>query len=161
MQGEWMTQPTLYLPRPSSILYLFSSLQMQEEYRQRLAAEERAKRQAGASGGSGGEGAALGALPWVSYLTEDGKIVDCSKPGAKASVYAIFDENKKLQYVGVSRQVGAIPTLVLTGPQEPLGGQSGPMQCHSWVSRQESTLLVPNQVCIVGFNAGAYSCAIR
>ncbi|GBG74290.1 hypothetical protein CBR_g18701 [Chara braunii] len=44
-------------------------------------------------------------LEYQPYVTEEGKIVDCTKAGAKASVFAVFDEDKTLQYVGMSRQV--------------------------------------------------------
>lgn len=80
-------------------------MQLQEEYRKRQE-EERRREQGGRSSSSGQAATSLASLPWVPYLTEEGKIADLSKEGAKASVYAIFNEDKELQYVGVSRQVG-------------------------------------------------------
>lgn len=80
-----------------------ATLRLQEEYRQRQDQERRRAEAAQAGGGAGIP--SLESLPWLSYLTDEGSIVDCSKAGAKASVYAIFDADKKLQYVGVSRQV--------------------------------------------------------
>ncbi|CAI5529927.1 unnamed protein product [Closterium sp. Naga37s-1] len=44
-------------------------------------------------------------LDWVPYLTEEGLITDCTQAGAKASVYGIYNDDKVLQYIGVSRQV--------------------------------------------------------
>lgn len=53
----------------------------------------------------GGEGVSLSSLEYIPYLTEEGHIADCTEPGAKASLYAIFDENKTLCFIGISRQV--------------------------------------------------------
>lgn len=68
------------------------------EYERRQAAARR-----------GGRGAApvtpLAELPQVSFLTEEGKIADCSQADAKASVYAIFDEHSVVRHVGISRAV--------------------------------------------------------
>lgn len=44
-------------------------------------------------------------LEFLPYLKDDGLITDCTEANAKASVYAIFDSEKVLQYVGISRQV--------------------------------------------------------
>jgi hypothetical protein len=54
----------------------------------------------------------LESLHFISYLTEEGKVADCSKADAKASVYAIFDEEKVLHYVGVTRAVSPLQTLL-------------------------------------------------
>lgn len=76
-------------------------MQAQEEYRRKQDALRRQSAQAG----DGGEASSLNNLDYIPYLTEDGHIADCTQPGVKASVYAIFDENKTLCYIGVSRQV--------------------------------------------------------
>eukprot|EP00475_Leptophrys_vorax_P009201 TRINITY_DN16078_c0_g1_i1.p1 TRINITY_DN16078_c0_g1~~TRINITY_DN16078_c0_g1_i1.p1 ORF type:complete len:307 (-),score=0.66 TRINITY_DN16078_c0_g1_i1:30-926(-) len=69
-----------------------------EEYRRRQMAQRQREE---ASGGI----PRLADLPWVPYLTAEGLITDCTQEGAKASVYGIFDQDKVLQYIGVSRQV--------------------------------------------------------
>ncbi|CAM6009920.1 unnamed protein product [Sphagnum balticum] len=71
----------------------------QEEYRRRQDALRRQQSQ------GAGEIPSLKDLEYYSYLTEEGLIADCTRPDAKASVYAIFDQNKTLCYIGVSRQV--------------------------------------------------------
>jgi hypothetical protein len=48
-------------------------------------------------------------LQFLPYLNDDGLITNCSQPNAKASVYAIFDDEKVLQYIGISRQVSCLP----------------------------------------------------
>lgn len=78
-----------------------ATAQAQEEYRRRQDALRRQSAQAA----GGGASSSLKDLEFIPYLTEDGHIADCTQPGAKASVYAIFDEKKTLCYVGVSRQV--------------------------------------------------------
>ncbi|KAH7433691.1 hypothetical protein KP509_07G081400 [Ceratopteris richardii] len=75
------------------------TLLAQEEYKQRQSALQRQQ------GNAMSEVKPLRDLEFVPYLNEDGLIADCSEPTAKASVYAIFDNEKVLQYVGVSRQV--------------------------------------------------------
>lgn len=80
-------------------------MQAQEEYRRKQDALRRQSAQAAA----GGEASSLKSLELIPYLTDDGHIVDCTEPGVKASVYAIFDENKTLCYIGVSRQVCHYP----------------------------------------------------
>ncbi|GAQ89125.1 hypothetical protein KFL_004890080 [Klebsormidium nitens] len=81
------------------------------EYERRQAAARRA-----------GRGAApvtpLAELPLVPFLTEEGKIADCSQADAKASVYAIFDEEKVVRHVGISRAIG--PSLRLHFARVPL-----------------------------------------
>ncbi|KAJ7298458.1 hypothetical protein O6H91_Y577100 [Diphasiastrum complanatum] len=47
----------------------------------------------------------LNELEFLTYLTEEGIINDCGEVDAKATVYAVFDEQKNLQYVGITRQV--------------------------------------------------------
>lgn len=75
---------------------------MQDEYRRKLEAEQQQKlRQSAELAGI----PSLDDLPIYSYLTEDGKFTEFNDPSAKASVYAIRDEEKKLRYVGVTRQV--------------------------------------------------------
>ncbi len=84
--------------------YLFSIIgwfQAQEEYRRKQDALRRQQSQ------GAGEIPSLKDLEYYSYLTEEGLIADCTRPDAKASVYAIFDQNKKLCYIGVSRQVSS------------------------------------------------------
>lgn len=65
------------------------------------------KRQAAAR--RGGRSAApvtpLAELPLVTFLNEEGKVADVSQADAKASVYAVLDEEKKVRYVGISRGV--------------------------------------------------------
>ncbi|KAL3688537.1 hypothetical protein R1sor_014846 [Riccia sorocarpa] len=70
----------------------------QEEYFRRQA--EQRRQQAGA-----GAVEKLENLEFRPYLTDEGFIADYSEPTAKASVYAIFDDSKTLQYIGVTRQV--------------------------------------------------------
>lgn len=72
--------------------------QAQEEYR---------RKQSSIRQQQAGEGSAipLNDLQYVPYLTEDGKFTDCTQAGAKATVYAIFDDDKVLQYIGISRQI--------------------------------------------------------
>ena len=77
----------------------------QEEYRIRQAA----LRQRGDAGGTAAP--PLAELELIPYLTEDGGLSDCSQAGAKACVYAVFDEAKALRYIGCSRQVN--PSLRL------------------------------------------------
>ncbi|CAI7922511.1 unnamed protein product, partial [Closterium sp. NIES-54] len=84
----------------------------QEEYRRRQMAQRKSEATGGAAAGAaaGGAAAAAGAHPrmadldWVPYLTEEGLITDCTQAGAKASVYGIYNDDKVLQYIGVSRQ---------------------------------------------------------
>lgn len=75
-----------------------ATAQAQEAYR---------RKQASIRQSEGGDSSAprLADLAFVPYLTPDGKFTDCTEPGAKATVYAIFDEEKALHYIGVSRQV--------------------------------------------------------
>ncbi|CEM28487.1 unnamed protein product [Vitrella brassicaformis CCMP3155] len=48
----------------------------------------------------------LSSLPLMPYLTPDGKVTSADvTPGVKASVYAIYDEGKTLQHVGVTRSI--------------------------------------------------------
>ncbi|BBN10299.1 hypothetical protein MPTK1_5g02430 [Marchantia polymorpha subsp. ruderalis] len=70
----------------------------QEEYFKKQA--EQRRQQAGA-----GLVEKLDSMEYTPYLTEEGLIADITKPDIKASVYAIFDDAKTLQYVGVTRQV--------------------------------------------------------
>lgn len=75
-------------------------MQAQEEYRRKqdaLRRQQSGQRAVGAT--------SLDDLEFISYLTEEGYISDPTQPGVKASLYAIFDENKTLCYIGVSRQV--------------------------------------------------------
>ncbi|KAH9551169.1 hypothetical protein CY35_09G001100 [Sphagnum magellanicum] len=76
-----------------------ATAQAQEEYRRKQDALRRQQSQ------GAGEIPSLKDLEYYSYLTEEGLIADCTRPDAKASVYAIFDQNKTLCYIGVSRQV--------------------------------------------------------
>lgn len=71
------------------------------------AQEEYKKKQASVRQQQAGEGSAvpLSDLPLVPYLTEEGRFTNCTQPGAKATVYAIFDDETVLQYIGVSRQI--------------------------------------------------------
>jgi hypothetical protein len=86
-----------------------ATAQAQEEYRRKQDALRRQQSQ------GAGEIPSLKDLEYYSYLTEEGLIADCTRPDAKASVYAIFDQNKTLCYIGVSRQVSSenleLPTL--------------------------------------------------
>ncbi|MCO5615074.1 hypothetical protein L7F22_069362 [Adiantum nelumboides] len=75
------------------------TLLVQEEYKKRQAALE--KLQVGLSKGV----TPLKDLEFVPYLNEDGLITNCSEPSSKACVYAIFDSNRVLHYIGISRQV--------------------------------------------------------
>ena len=42
-----------------------------------------------------------------ALITDEGTIDDFSSPGARASVYAIYDESQSIQYVGVTRAINA------------------------------------------------------
>lgn len=75
------------------------TLLVQEDYKQKQAAMHRLQ------GDTSKEVVPLKDLDFLPYLKEDGLIRDCSEPNAKASVYAIFDNDKALQYIGISRQV--------------------------------------------------------
>lgn len=86
-----------------------SFMQAQEEYRRK----QDALRRQSAQGAGGVEATPLKNLEFMPYLTEDGHITDPTQPGVKASVYAIFDENKTLCYIGVSRQVCHYPRFQL------------------------------------------------
>lgn len=46
---------------------------------------------------------ALSDLPWLPYLTDEGAILEDIQ--GKIGVYAIFDENRSLQFVGYSRDI--------------------------------------------------------
>ena len=87
-----------------------ATLQAQEEYKRKQDALRRQQ-----SGGSGVEAPSLDDLEFIPYLTEEGYISDPTQSGAKASVYAIFDESKTLCYIGVSRQV-SLTALFHSGP---------------------------------------------
>ncbi|KAH9287970.1 hypothetical protein KI387_032087, partial [Taxus chinensis] len=75
------------------------SQQIHEEYKRRMATLQRENMQGPTNACS------LKDLEFVPYLDDGGLIVDKSASDAKASVYAIFDQNRTLQYVGISRQV--------------------------------------------------------
>ncbi|XP_057839556.2 uncharacterized protein LOC131049504 isoform X2 [Cryptomeria japonica] len=75
------------------------SQQVHEEYKRRIATLQRENLQGPKNACS------LEELEFISYLDDEGLIVDKSASDAKASVYAIFDQNRTLQYVGISRQV--------------------------------------------------------
>lgn len=47
----------------------------------------------------------LAELEFVPYLTEEGLVAKVDTTGVKASVYAVYDESKTLQYIGVSRGI--------------------------------------------------------
>ncbi|MCO5606072.1 hypothetical protein L7F22_060259 [Adiantum nelumboides] len=84
---------------PRTTVSPFSLTQVQEEYKKRQAALE--KLQVDSSKGV----TPLKDLEFVPYLNEDGLITNCSDPSSKACVYAIFDSNRVLHYIGISRQV--------------------------------------------------------
>lgn len=94
-----------------------ATAQAQEEYRRK----QDALRRQSAQGAGGVEATPLKNLEFMPYLTEDGHITDPTQPGVKASVYAIFDENKTLCYIGVSRQVYQSMRLHFA---------RRPLQCH-------------------------------
>eukprot|EP00270_Netrium_digitus_P016486 TRINITY_DN5922_c0_g1_i1.p1 TRINITY_DN5922_c0_g1~~TRINITY_DN5922_c0_g1_i1.p1 ORF type:complete len:305 (-),score=75.71 TRINITY_DN5922_c0_g1_i1:101-1015(-) len=73
------------------------TMKAQEEYKRRQLQQQQQR--------AGGSEAALEDLEFVPYLTSEGKINDVSQADAKATVYAIFDNQKQLQYVGITRQV--------------------------------------------------------
>ncbi|XP_024526657.1 uncharacterized protein LOC112350950 [Selaginella moellendorffii] len=75
------------------------TLQAQEEYKRRQLQTQ------GRELASSKELVSLEDLEFLPYLTEDGMILDCSQADAKASVYAVFDENKVINYIGISRQI--------------------------------------------------------
>ena len=50
-------------------------------------------------------GVALSELELQPVITAEGTVLDCSKEGAKATIYAIYNADKVLQYIGISRQV--------------------------------------------------------
>jgi len=92
-----------------------ATLQAQEEYRRKQDALRRQSAQ------GTGESVSLTDLEFYPYLTEDGHITDLTQPGVKASLYAIYDENKILCYIGVSRQVYQSMRLHFA---------RRPLQCH-------------------------------
>eukprot|EP00904_Undaria_pinnatifida_P007530 jgi/Undpi1/3907/HiC_scaffold_16.g07275.m1 len=47
----------------------------------------------------------LAELELMPYLDEDGMITKVDTTGVKASVYAVYDESKTIQYIGVSRGI--------------------------------------------------------
>lgn len=94
-----------------------ATAQAQEEYRRRQDAMRRQQQ----SGQGGGEAVSLDALEFIPYLTQEGYITDPTQPGVKASLYGIFDENKTLCYIGVSRQVYQSMRLHFA---------RRPLQCH-------------------------------
>eukprot|EP00976_Prorocentrum_cordatum_P054920 1107959-Prorocentrum_minimum.AAC.8 len=53
----------------------------------------------------------LAEYPEVAYIDSEGMVADCSKAGARATIYAIFDKEHALQYVGMSRSIN--PSLRL------------------------------------------------
>jgi hypothetical protein len=63
----------------------------------------------------------LSDIPEIPYITAEGFVEDCSKAGAKATIYAIFDKEHALQYVGMSRSIN--PSLRLHLARMP-------SQCH-------------------------------
>ncbi|KAG0623085.1 hypothetical protein M758_3G147900 [Ceratodon purpureus] len=93
-----------------------ATLQAQEEYRKKQDALRRQQQS-----GQGGQAASLDDLEFIPYLTEEGYISDPTQPGVKASLYAIYDENKTLCYIGVSRQVYQSMRLHFA---------RRPLQCH-------------------------------
>lgn len=75
------------------------SLQVHEEYKKQQVTLQREKLQVAENS------YLLKDLDFIPCLTDEGLIRDISASDAKASVYAVFDETKILQYVGISRQV--------------------------------------------------------
>eukprot|EP00899_Mesostigma_viride_P009678 jgi/Mesvir1/18711/Mv12422-RA.1 len=71
--------------------------QLEEAYRQKMAASRSGSTPAA-------EITPLADLPFLPYVSE-GKIADLTQPGVKASVYAIADKNKVVQYIGVTRGI--------------------------------------------------------
>lgn len=75
------------------------TLLAQEEYKLKQAALRRQRSNVE------GDVIPLSKLEFLPYLNEEGLVTNCSRPDAKASVYVIFDKDKVLQYIGISRQV--------------------------------------------------------
>eukprot|EP00850_Spirogloea_muscicola_P003557 SM000014S00345 [mRNA] locus=s14:826697:828744:+ [translate_table: standard] len=76
---------------------------------------------AGGSGGGGGGGGgtpALNDLPLVNYINQRGFVQPAVEPGTAATVFAVFDKNKKIQYIGFSKDVrNSLRTLLGRRPE--------------------------------------------
>lgn len=103
LQNTISTEPTwkekLAAVKDNSNRMCMQSLKVHEEYKKQQATLQREKLQVAENS------YLLKDLEFIPYLTDEGLITDISASDAKASVYAIFDETKTLQYVGISRQV--------------------------------------------------------
>eukprot|EP00475_Leptophrys_vorax_P022640 TRINITY_DN30857_c0_g1_i1.p1 TRINITY_DN30857_c0_g1~~TRINITY_DN30857_c0_g1_i1.p1 ORF type:complete len:420 (-),score=26.91 TRINITY_DN30857_c0_g1_i1:217-1476(-) len=67
---------------------------------------------------AGGKLPALNDLPLVSYISQQGRIVPAVEPGTAASVFAVLDKNKKVQYIGFSKDVrNSLRTLMGRRPE--------------------------------------------
>ncbi|CAI7810492.1 unnamed protein product [Closterium sp. NIES-54] len=57
-------------------------------------------------------------LPLLSYINQQGRIVPPVDPGTTASVFAVLDKNKKVQYIGFSKDVrNSLRTLMGRRPE--------------------------------------------
>ncbi|CAI5952118.1 unnamed protein product [Closterium sp. NIES-64] len=60
----------------------------------------------------------LNELPLLSYINQQGRIVPPVEPGTTASVFAVLDKNKKVQYIGFSKDVrNSLRTLMGRRPE--------------------------------------------
>ena len=61
---------------------------------------------------------ALNDLPMYSYINQQGRIVPPIEPGTQATVFAVLDKNKKVQYVGFSKDIrNSLRTLMGRRPE--------------------------------------------
>eukprot|EP00898_Chlorokybus_atmophyticus_P000307 jgi/Chlat1/1277/Chrsp117S01710 len=82
--------------------------------RQAREVEEAYKRRRRQQGGGGASSApSLSSLPLLDYVGDDGLVIDHSQEGAKASVYAVYDQAQSLRYVGVTRGIHSAMRLHL------------------------------------------------
>eukprot|EP00897_Mesotaenium_endlicherianum_P007252 jgi/Mesen1/6555/ME000334S05900 len=68
---------------------------------------------------AGGENLpSLNDLPLITYINQQGRIVPPIEPKTEASVFAVYDANKKIQYIGFSKDVrNSLRTLMGRRPQ--------------------------------------------
>eukprot|EP00271_Cylindrocystis_brebissonii_P016482 TRINITY_DN4012_c0_g1_i2.p1 TRINITY_DN4012_c0_g1~~TRINITY_DN4012_c0_g1_i2.p1 ORF type:complete len:471 (+),score=118.13 TRINITY_DN4012_c0_g1_i2:152-1414(+) len=71
-----------------------------------------------AMSGSSGPLPVLVELPLITFISNQGRINPPVEPNTQATVFAIFDQNKKLQYVGFSKDVrNSLRTLMARRPE--------------------------------------------
>lgn len=71
-----------------------------------------------AGAGSGGAVPSLNELPLLSYINQQGFVIPPVEPGTEATVFAVHDANKKVVYVGFSKDVrNSLRTLLGRRPE--------------------------------------------